>query len=273
MLKVTDPIRALGELVQVSLVDDLPASEVAHYLQINKYMILRGLVEPAAVLEARKKLHEAFSPENDHPSMGVDPELTKTNFQKWAVGTISPSSDKLARCCRIFYNPLWCEDVYGLHKCFEILIEVRNKICNIPRDYAKKQEPDGAYAACRIQHYPKGGGFMGGHVDGIGIHNLQQTINPKFIQVLLVMTKRGVDFKAGGAYVVREGEKLFYEARCEIGDVVLYDGSALHGVDDIDPTSPFCPHILNGRIVAMAVTFNARLADDFRNSRKVDLKA
>lgn len=257
-------IPALTEVTYISSVDDIPVDEVAQYINENQYIILRGLTDPQVVRNGRRMLESRFSPEDDYPSLGIDPSMTKTNFQKWAVGIVSPSTDKLARLFRVFYNPLWCEDIYGMHSLFETLAEVRNHMCKMPKDYAKRLEADGAYTASRIQHYPKGGGFMGPHVDVQGMNNIRQTLNAQYIQAILVMSEKGVDFKEGGAYVVRDGKKVFYEDKCQIGDIVMYDGSTVHGVDDIDPTSRFSPLSLEGRMAAFVTLFNEKLADEYR---------
>lgn len=255
-------------IIHVNSPSLIKRDEVARMISENQYVVLRGLVDPEDVLTARKKLASQFDPENDYPSLGVDPSMTKTNFQKWAVGTVSPKMDTLPRLFRIFYNPLWCEDIYGMQKLFHTLIEVRNHMCKMPPDYGKQVEEDGAYSACRIQHYPRGGGFMGAHVDVQGMENIKDTLNFQYVQAILVMSKRGVDFKEGGAFVMRNGKKFFYEGFADIGDIALYDGSTVHGVDDIDPTSRFSPATLDGRLGAFVTLFNEKLADEFRRPKK-----
>ena len=58
--------------------------------------------------------------------------------------------------------------------------------------------------------------------------------NLNFYQVILNMSKFGEDFERGGAYIEKNGEKIFFEKDFQLGDIIIYDETSIHGVDEID---------------------------------------
>lgn len=59
---------------------------------------------------------------------------------------------------------------------------------------------------------------------------------------MLLLTEKGTDYRAGGAYIRREaGKAIDTEAGSFASDMLVYDGNTLHGVKDIDPDLPFTP--------------------------------
>lgn len=242
-------------MILVNKVSEIPRDTVIDNVMANSYEVLRGLIDPTEVERGVAKMKSVFSVKNDHGSTDVAPEQILNNFQKWSVGCLSPKSETDARLLRIFYNPLWCEDIYSLHGVFNKLVEIRNHLQEMPLDYAKKIEENKLYSACRIQFYPKGGGFMQAHTDHIGENNLDKTEVKKFIQILVVLTKRGKDFTRGGGFVVHNGKKIYVEENCELGDVILYDGMTVHGCEDVDPHLPLDTTTLEGRLVGFATIY------------------
>jgi len=241
-------ILSIDELAKVD------ANQIISEVKQNRFVIIRGLVEPDVIREGARKFRETFDIRLDHPSQGISPDQIMHNFQKWSIGVTSPRSF-CARLFRSFYNPFWCEDIYGLHSQFEIISELRNILCDMPVGYGKEMEPDGLYSAVRIQQYPRGGGFMGAHTDHVGANNLPGSDNSRFIQVSLPLTKKGEDFLSGGGFVQNENTMYIIDDLCEIGDVVVYDASTLHGVLDIDPDVDFQPNDINGRLVGFVTLY------------------
>jgi hypothetical protein len=242
-------------MIKVENVNDISREEVLDNVRNNAFEVLRGLIDPNEVAKGVQLLKEVFSVKNDHGSLDVSPEQILNNFQKWSVGSVSPKSDTDARLLRIFYNPLWCEDIYKLHGVFNKLVEIRNHLQGMPEDYGKKIEDNNLYSACRIQFYPKGGGFMQSHTDHIGEGNIDKTEVGKFIQILVVLSKKGKDFIRGGGFVVHNGKRIFVEDNCELGDVIIYDGLTIHGVEDVDPHLPLDTTTLEGRLVGFATLY------------------
>ena len=76
--------------------------------------------------------------------------------------------------------------------------------------------------------------------------------NSNFYQIILNLTEKGIDYYKGGAFVDTLKFRYMVEDNCELGDVLVYDGRTLHGVEEIDPNVVFNSNIFNGRLVAMA---------------------
>lgn len=243
-------------MIKVSNVQDIDKELVIESVSKNSFEIIRGIVSPEDVKNGIAKMKQIFSVTNDHGSSDIAPEQILNNFQKWSVGSLSPKSDSSARLMRIFYNPLWSEDIYSLHGMFDKLVEVRNHLQGIDINYAKKVEENKLYSACRVQFYPKGGGFMQAHTDWVGVNNLEKTDVRQFIQILVVLSKRGEDFTRGGGFVTNsKGEKVYVEQDAELGDIIIYDGSTIHGCEDVDPHLPLDTTALEGRFVGIATLY------------------
>lgn len=128
---------------------------------------------------------------------------------------------------------------------------------------------DGAWTCPMIAHYPRGGGFMAQHRDGRAHTNAIELGMDRFVQVLLIMSEKGKDFQTGGAYIVKDNERLYYEDECRIGDIVMYDGRNQHGVEEIDTLEPLDLNSPEGRYVAMVPLFKElKSFDDLLDVRK-----
>lgn len=242
-------------MIEVQNLQEIDVDALLTDVRRDSYQVIRGLLDAESIREGVAQLKARFRIEDDNGSLDIRPEQIMGNFQKWAAGMMSPKSTSLARLFRCFYNPLWCEDIYLLHQPFTALVELRNYLQGIDLDYAKNVEENGLYSAVRIQNYPLGGGFMQAHTDYIGVDNLEKTDVKKFVQVLMVMSEKGVDYERGGAFIERDGERIFTEAGCQIGDVVVYDGATIHGVEDIDPHLPLKVNEVNGRVAGFATLY------------------
>ena len=73
-----------------------------------------------------------------------------------------------------------------------------------------------------------------------------------FVQPVLCLTERGVDYQTGGAYL-RDSEIVDVESFCEAGDVMVYDGKIRHGVAPVDPHLSD-DGLFTGRVVAAVTT-------------------
>src|SRR5262249_37601740 len=187
------------------------------------------------------------------PSTGVAADEIRRNVSKWSIGG-RRDQDGIPRCAVVVYNPLSDRDIFGLHSYFECIIEVRDRLAGreILRDSVLL--PD-RFNACRVQIYPAGGGFLGEHRDLRGQSNLPEGL---YLELLLLLTQRGVDYQKGGGSVRYNGVKVDSEAGSRRGDVVVYDGATIHGVADIDPGLAFDATNLRGRAVAMATIYDNR---------------
>lgn len=234
-----------------------PVREITRALERHGFARLRGICSPQAVEAGVAKLNERFDARDDHATVGETPAAVRDNFQKLSVGTAAGShrvGDRYARLLRVIFNPLIAEDCYGLHAVFRPAAEVRNLLLGLPRNFACDAIEGGLFTASRVQHYPAGGGFLGVHRDETSAANVASWAQ-RYLQLVIVLTKRGIDFETGGAFVERDSHRIDVEAEVEVGDIVVYDGSLRHGVDDIDPHRVLNLDTLSGRLAGFVTLY------------------
>jgi len=245
-------------MLNVRTIDDVKKHRADIVEQVGKsgYVALRGLFDRDKV---RSKLASVYRFANTAPrfsSAGVSPDAIQNNIVKWSIGGQSTTQSGLPRMMTTVYNPLFAEDIHALHDDFRRVIEIRDALAERPVLDDAALAPD-RWNGCRVQIYPAGGGFMGAHADTRGVSNLPKTAGA-FIQLLLLLTEKGLDYKTGGAFVELDGKTIDSEFETQSGDVLVYDGSTIHGVADIDPTTVFDGTNLRGRAVALATIYDKR---------------
>lgn len=238
--------------------DDLPREKIYQSLKIDKFACIRGLVAEVEVMTAKATLAQKFSRSNDRPTLGESPDDVKTNFQKLSVGSVHSSHHigSYARLLRTFYNPLWEKDIYKMHHIFKTMIKLRNRLTNKPDNFATEQVDDGLWTAARIHQYPRGGGFMGAHRDRT-LANVSKQASLNYYQLLLIMTKKGIDFTKGGGFIEYKRQRIIFEEACELGDIILYDSNTIHGVEDIDPHQLLDLDTVSGRLAAFVSLYKS----------------
>lgn len=219
-------------------------------LNSNSIVVIRGLVPKQEIYNAVKKIKINFDRSKDNPTIGESPKDVQSNFQKLLVGGHTHSGLYLTRFFRTFYNPLWEEDIYSMHKIFKLMIRIRNRCMNYPEDFAiEKIEDNGLWSATRIHQYPTGGGYFAKHRDSV-LTQVSREKDIDFIQVIINMTKYGEDFQKGGAFVEINGEKIVFEKEFDLGDIIIYDERTMHGVDEIDTHKRLDLDNICGRLTA-----------------------
>lgn len=125
----------------------------------------------------------------------------------------------------------WNQDYFNLFENLKYVYYFKNLISNQTADkYLKKEPEEGCTARLAFQFYPSGYGFLNRHKDPVDYHQLSVPT--------ITMSRKGVDFKEGGAFVEKEnGDKIYTDEISEPGDVVYFNANIVHGVDMIDPGS------------------------------------
>jgi hypothetical protein len=259
-------------MVHATSLNDVPFDLVRQRLKENTYASIRGIFSPKEIFDARDKMRHLFDEKNDRKHDPNDSEAIRKNFQKLQIGG-TRGVNACARFLRMFYNPTFADDVYGMHDIFNRLITFRNLLYSLPADFTIGKTEMGMWTASRIMQYPTGGGFMSPHVD-TGTRTVSEEMGlEQYIQLILIMSKKGADFMEGGAYINDEnGERYFFEDECDLGDIVIYDGRVVHGVEEIDPMEPLNMSALNGRIVALVSLFKHFSKEDGRDEYKTLMK-
>ncbi len=220
------------------------------------FSVVRGLFDRAELRGRLRRVYDVANTAERLPSASLRPEVIRGNVVKWSIGSDSPSQPGLPRMMLIAYNSLAAEDVLGLRDTFSRLVEVRDALAGREALTDERLAPD-RWNACRVQIYPAGGGFMGAHVDSRAASNMPPG-ERVYVQLVLLLTERGRDYTAGGAFVRVKDRLHDTERDTQTGDVLVYDGATLHGVADVDPAESFRERNLRGRAVAVATVYDKR---------------
>ncbi len=239
--------------------EDISTAQLAEILNQHNFAIIKGVIDPATIRDAKQKIRALYSQDDDHPATGEDPAQIMDNFQKLSIGGAEHSGVYRPRCMRTMYNPIWAEDIYGLREVFRASAQVRNIMYGWDLNYCIDEVEDGFWTAARIHHYPAGGGFLVSHLDDV-VPVVQKAEGiSQYFQPVVVMSKKGegedCDFRTGGGFFEVKGERYYYEGDAELGDIVIYSGATVHGVADIDLHKTFDPRTCEGRLAAFVTLY------------------
>ena len=222
---------------------------------------MRGLVSEEECRQGLERLGARFDPGADslvdHKSRAPEP-LAIPNYQRLMMGEWGEAETQHSFWMRLFYNPLWNEDCYGMHSVFRRLVRLRNLVQDTREDYCLEGPESGIYTLSRIHQYPAGGGFLASHRDSVAARVPITGGLSDYFQVLLVMSRRGQDFTQGGGYWIQDGRRVLYEDFCEPGDVLIYNSQTLHGVACVDPHLPADLSSLADRYSATVTLYRQR---------------
>ena len=123
----------------------------------------------------------------------------------------------------------WNQDVFDLFERSKEVFYMKNLLSNNRKDrFIKRTPEDGCVSRIAFQFYPQGAGCLNKHQDPADHHQLTVPT--------LTMSKKGVEFFKGGAYVeTKNGELIHTDDISDIGDIVYFNAQLSHGVERIDP--------------------------------------
>ncbi len=174
-------------------------------------------------------------------------DLSVAPWRKQTVGSRSGSGEPYSQLLQTTYFHSGDQRFPALSGIFNSMVTLRNFLTGMPLDYGNNLQSDAFWNACRLHHYPQGGGHMATHLDTL-FPKLLRDFKIPFIQIMVTLSARGKDFKTGGGFIIdRAGEKIFFENENNAGALVLFDGSIYHGVDDIDSFEFLDFSKINGR--------------------------
>lgn len=198
---------------------------------------------------------------NDRPTIGSSPQDIMGYYQKLSVGGRMDGFDYRPRYCRVIYTPFWSPDIFDCHAAMRKLARLRNLIQGYPPNFAVDKIEDNCWSAVRLLQYPRGGGFFEEHRDVVLEEAQEKASLKRFLQILVLFTEKGEDFQEGGAFVNHNGKKVDLELTARAGDVIIYSGASLHGVDDIDPFAVADSRRIDGRIVGLVSLYQNRFGN------------
>lgn len=174
------------------------------------------------------------------------PDLKKGPWRKLAISSTNGIGEPYAQFLQSMYFDHHRSEYKNLNKLFKFVIEFRNRLMDVRPDFAEDPDRDGFWNACRVHHYPSGGGFMVLHRDTYFPVALGEYA---FYQLLVPFSVKGRDFNTGGGVVIdKNGVKHNTDELGGMGSILVYDGRTLHGVEDVDPEEIVDFHSPRGRL-------------------------
>ncbi|MGN6087568.1 hypothetical protein [Trinickia sp.] len=198
-------------------------------LERDGYFILRNEEVSALVHAARGEYLSALDglEINAQKSRFNRADLSHQPWRKMAIGATNGVGEPYAQFLTSTYFSESTPKFFAINVLFGVLLGLRDILFNL----TDKDALSGTWNACRIHHYPRGGGFMSMHKD-THFPKVLGTTGMPFLQVSACMSRRGIDFQNGGGFVVDKlGNKVDLES---YGAIVMFDGNQPHGVDCID---------------------------------------
>ena len=231
-------------------IENIDEEKVFFDIRNNGYSILPGFLSPEDLDGARSEYFRSLENEQSHPPLEkFKPiELAEKPWRKFAIGSKSGSGEPYSQLLKTTYFSDKCLTYPVLSKVFGRMIKLRNRLTNMHADYGSNFNEDDFWNACRVHHYPCGGGHMASHKDTLFPRLLSDFEFP-FIQIMVTLTNRKYDFNLGGGYIIdKQGEVVFFENESNAGSLILFNGETVHGVEDIDPDLLLDMNSKSGRI-------------------------
>lgn len=161
-------------------------------------------------------------------------QLLREPWRKLAIGSRNGIGNSIAQNLQSTYFAPNDRNYPALGALFYLMIAVRNRLTMMDTEFGNDPNRDGFWNACRIHHYPRGGGFMSLHRDEYFPDKLADKNKP-FLQMLVLLSRKSIDFVTGGGVLVSLNDrKIDMETEAGFGSMILYDGRTQHGVEDVD---------------------------------------
>ena len=217
---------------------DADLENIDRELEQNGYLIRRTPELSRLAVEARSDYLRFLSQSKLNPTRTSFDfrTLTLKPWRKLAIGSRIGLGDPYAQNLQSSYFSANDASFPNLGRLFKVMLSVRDRLMRITKpNFGEDAETDRFWNACRIHHYPRGGGFMATHRDTHFPHLIKEQLDKPFYQVSVLLSRKGEDFVSGGGIVQnRQGNTIDLEKAGGFGTMVIFDGRTPHGVDDVD---------------------------------------
>jgi hypothetical protein len=246
-------------LLYAKSIAEINPDQIKSIVAARSFCIVRGLIHPIKIIQSVNMLRNSFSQDKDRICTDSHPD--RENYQRLVIGISGDpySLSSPGQFFRVFYNPIGQEDLYCMNSTYSTMTKVRD-LCMTRSGSSYTLDNDRLFTASRIHQYPLGGGFMAAHTDARAFE-ICNSNGFEYFQIVLVMSKKGIDFATGGAFVVSNSQTVLLDDFTEIGDIVIYDGNSVHGVAPIDTNLPLKLDRVCGRLSSMVTLFRIRLSN------------
>ena len=211
--------------------------QIDRALDARGYMIIRDADVAKTCVTARAEYERCLSLSKLHSTREKFhySELSRAPWRKLAVGSRNGLGAPYAQNLQSIYFSFEDKEYPALGSLFSLMVRIRNKLMGVEPSFGSNPEQDRFWNACRVHHYPRGGGFMAIHKDTHFPQVINAQIGKPFYQICVLLSRKNVDFFTGGG-VIGDGEqnKIDLEEQAGFGSLVLFDGRTYHGVEDVD---------------------------------------
>ena len=201
------------------------------------YVIIHDAGIERTCLEAREEYLRCLHKSRLHATRerfhyGV---LSNEPWRKLAIGSANGLGDPYAQNLQSIYFDANDRNYPALGSLFNTMLQIRNRLMGVDLCFGSNPEKDRFWNACRIHHYPRGGGFMAIHKDTHFPQVIAAQIGKPFYQVCVLLSRKNTNFFSGGGVIYdKEQNKIDLEIEGGFGSLILFDGRTYHGVEDVD---------------------------------------
>ena len=197
------------------------SEEMADFINDGKILIINSPFDKEDILKLRHDLHEwGCETEQQNPQRAADTVC----FHRIDHNHPKMSVKRIAHFFRFSYS--YKDQFVNLFNFMHPINLLRNAIAGLSPDYTFYKTDDGFLSQPSALHYPAGGGYLQAH---------QDPIQPQRVEVVMLMSQKGKDFKEGGLMIQDNGVWKDVEDSAQLGDIILFCPNIPHKVETIDP--------------------------------------
>ncbi|WFU83854.1 hypothetical protein QA645_14245 [Bradyrhizobium sp. CIAT3101] len=242
---------------------EIDPAEIDRELNSNGYMIFRDPEIAQTSVQARAEYVRCLQASKLHPTREKFHYTTLASepWRKLAIGSSNGLGESYAQNLQSIYFDANDKNYPALGSLFKTMIQIRNKLMGVDLSFGSDPERERFWDACRVHHYPRGGGFMATHRDTHFPQVISAEIAKPFYQICVLLSRKNTDFFTGGG-VIYDGNKqrIDLETDAGFGALVLFDGRTYHGVEDVDLDQVIDFSRTDGRLAAFVNLYSVPAA-------------
>lgn len=230
-------------------------------LQKRGYLIIKDAELAAICADARNEYLNCLQQSTLHAPREQFhyKDLVKGPWRKLTIGSGNGLGEAYAQNLQTTYFDFDDAKFPNLGSLFKLMTALRNKLMRVSASFGSIPERDRFWNACRIHHYPRGGGFMSLHRDTYFPQVIDAQIGKPYYQICVPLSRKSVDFSTGGGVIFdNDGNRVDVEVAGGFGSLVLFDGRARHGVEDVDLDAIIDFNRADGRLAAFVNLYVVR---------------
>ena len=216
---------------------EIDPAEIDRQLNSSGYSIIRDAEVERTSVQARAEYDHCLRTSKLHATREKFhySALAKEPWRKLAIGSSNGLGDPYAQNLQSIYFDAGDKNYPALGSLFSEMILIRNRLMGVDPAFGSEPERHRFWNACRVHHYPRGGGFMATHRDTHFPQIISAQIGKPFYQVCVLLSRKNIDFFSGGGVIYNGArERIDLEIQGGFGSLILFDGRTYHGVEDVD---------------------------------------